>query len=59
MMTARFNSVCPETGETIRKGDTCAYYPAERKAYHFNSRAAVQVRELEFARCYCMADANY
>lgn len=59
MLVARFSSVCPETGETIRKGDTCAYYPAERKAYSFNSRASTQVREIEFARVYCMADANY
>lgn len=57
--TARFASKCPETGKEIRKGDRIAYFPATRMAYHDTSKAADQVRALEFASAYGMADANY
>lgn len=58
-LTARFNSTCPETGKPISKGDQCAYYPATRQAYHLDSKSANQLRALEFAAAYNMADANY
>lgn len=58
-LKARFSSVCPETGKTIAKGDECAYFPRERKAYHSESKAAEQVRELKFAKAWNMADANW
>lgn len=57
--TARFNSTCPETGRIISKGDRIAYYPRERKAYHESSKAAEQIRALEFAAGAGMADANW
>jgi len=57
--TARFNSVCPETGKAIGIGDRIAYFPATRKAYHEISASADRVRALEFSACYGMADANY
>lgn len=57
--TARFNSVCPETGKPIRKGEQIAYFPRERKAFHESSKAAEQVRGLQFASAYGMADANW
>lgn len=57
--TARFNSVCPETGKTIRKGDPIAYYPRDKKAYHKDSQSANDVRAIEFAKAFNMADANY
>jgi len=39
-MIAKFKSVCPETGLPINKGDECCYFPAARKAYHIESKAA-------------------
>ena len=58
-MKAKFSSVCPETGKKIKKGDEIAYYPRERKAFHVDSKAAEQVRALNFASAYNMADANW
>lgn len=57
--TARFDSVCAETGKPIRKGEEIAYYPRERKAYCSTSKAAENVRALQFASAYGMADANW
>lgn len=56
---ARFAGKCPETGKDIKKGDRIAYFPATRKAYHEASKAADQVRGMEFASAYGMADAAY
>lgn len=58
-ITARFASTCPETGKQISKGDTVAYYPTQRKAYHETSTAADQLRGMQFAQAWNMADANY
>ena len=33
-ITAKFTSLCPRTGMTIRKGDSCLYDTNTRKAYH-------------------------
>lgn len=56
---AKFNSVCPETGKPIKKGDEIAYYPATRKAFHESSKAADELRSMQFSRTFCMDDANY
>jgi hypothetical protein len=55
LLKARFDSVCPETGKAIRKGDDCVYYPADRKAYHVESKAAEEYRAARFARSWGMA----
>jgi len=39
-ITAKYESVCPETGLLIRKGDPCVYFPYNRKTYHISSRSA-------------------
>ena len=57
--TARFESKCPETGKDIKKGERIAYFPATRTAYAEDSKAAEQVRGMEFSAAYGMADANY
>lgn len=57
--SARFNSVCPETGKAIGIGDQIAYFPDTRKAYHDQSEHASIVRGLEFSAAFNMADANY
>ena len=58
-LTARFDSICPETGKPIRKGDICVYYPLSRKAYHINSKTASDWRSQSFADSCGMADANW
>ncbi len=59
MTTAKGDMVCPETGLTIRKGDVIAYYPREKSGYHKDSQSADDVRAMEFAKAFGMADANY
>lgn len=56
---ARFDSTCPQTGKKINRGDTCAWYPSSRTAYHAESKAAADLRGQDFARAWNMADANY
>jgi hypothetical protein len=58
-ITARFPSTCPETGKPIGKGDSVAYYPATRKAYHDESTAADHVRGLQFAAAFNMEDVTW
>lgn len=33
VITAKFNSVCAETGRPIKKGDPCVYDPKAKKVY--------------------------
>jgi hypothetical protein len=56
---ARFASTCPETGKPIAKGDTIAYYPNDRRAFHESSQSAENVRALQFSKTWEMADANW
>jgi hypothetical protein len=58
-ITARFDSICPETGKQIRKGDECIYFPAARKTYHAESRTASQWRAQAFADAFHLGDANW
>ena len=54
---ARFDSLCPETGKPIKKGDTCIYYPSAKKAYHQDSKQAEEFRSWAFDVDYL--SANY
>ncbi|MCC6271735.1 MAG: hypothetical protein IT190_10690 [Microbacteriaceae bacterium] len=56
---ARFDSRCPQTGKPIKRGDTIAWYPSSRTAYHVESKAADELRGMDFAAAWGMADANY
>jgi hypothetical protein len=56
---ARFDSVCPETGKQIKKGDEIAYYPATRRAYHASSKAAGELRGLQFSQAFGLDDSNW
>lgn len=58
-LKARFSSICPETGLRIAEGDSCVYFPAQRKAYHSNSKTADQFRSQQFSQSWGMADANW
>jgi hypothetical protein len=55
---ARFDSVCPETGKQIKIGDEIAYYPKHKKAYHSSSKAAEEVRGMQFSKSFGLADAD-
>ena len=46
VITARFKSVCPETGRTIAKGDECVYYPSSREAFHMDSPSGKSARDM-------------
>ena len=56
---AKFASICPETQKPIKKGEQIAYFPAEKKAYHSESKHGEQIRALEFAQTYQMQDSNW
>ena len=58
-LKSRFKSVCPETGRAIEKGDECVYFPKARKAYHRESKAAEQARQMKFSEAYGMGDAQW
>ena len=47
-ITARFDSVCAETGKPIKKGDWCIYYPFSKKVYHPDSKQASEYRAWRF-----------
>lgn len=57
--TAKFDSVCPETKQPIKRGQTIAYFPALKQAFHTDSEHAQQVRGLEFNAAFNMPDANW
>lgn len=58
-ITARFDSVCPETGKTIKKGEACIYYPRSKQAYHTDSQQAADYRSQAQADSYGLLDANW
>lgn len=45
---AKFESLCAETGKTIKKGDECIYYPSSKKVFHPNSKQASEFRAWSF-----------
>jgi len=48
IITARFNSVCAETGRAILTGDPCVYYPIGKKVYCWDSKQAQEFRDFQF-----------
>lgn len=41
-ITARFDSVCAESGKVIKAGEQCIYYPKGKRVYHIESAQAGQ-----------------
>jgi hypothetical protein len=56
---ARFDSICPETGKQIKKGDEIAYYPRSGKAFHIDSKAASDLRGTNFSKTFGLADSDW
>ena len=40
IIIAQFDSVCAETGDKIKKGTECIFYPTSRKVYSMESTQA-------------------
>lgn len=47
-ITAKFNSVCAETGKPILKGQSCIFYPSVKKVYCLDSKQAGEYRSISF-----------
>jgi hypothetical protein len=41
VITAKFDSVCKETGKAIKKGDECLYYPLSKDVFCLESNEYV------------------
>lgn len=39
-ITAKFASVCAETGKPIKKGEQCIYYPSTKQVFCLDSKQA-------------------
>lgn len=50
VITAKFNSVCAETGRTIKKGDKCIFDDVQRVAYAQGSKAQIAFVQAEAAK---------
>jgi hypothetical protein len=59
IMNARFNSVCPETGKQIKKGEKMVYFPSAKKAYHIDSRSAREWSSQHQVDNFGLADAGW
>jgi hypothetical protein len=49
-ITARFDSKCAETGQQIKKGQECLYYPRTQQVYSLESKTVQDWRSAEFDR---------
>ncbi len=52
IITARYDSLCAETGRPIRKGETCIYYPLAGQVFCEDSKQAETFRSEQFDRDY-------
>ena len=48
VITARFDSKCHETGQIIKKGEDCIYYPIGKSVYAMNSKQAAEFKSWSF-----------
>ena len=55
---AKFDSICAETGKTIKKGEKCIYYPSSRDVFCLDSKQAQEFREMAFDR-ECLGVTSY
>lgn len=55
VITARFNSVCAQTGKPLKKGTLIQYDPTTKKAYHID----VKVEQLHVEHADILNDQWY
>lgn len=48
IITCKFDSICAETGQKIKKGDQAVYYPSEKKIYAMDSKQAKEFQDWKF-----------
>jgi hypothetical protein len=56
---ARFDSVRPEPGKQIKKGDETACHSRTKEDFHSSSKQAEELRGMQFSRSLGMDDANW
>lgn len=44
-ITAKYDSICAETGKEIKRGDACIYYPTSKQVFTIDSKTAQEYRE--------------
>lgn len=58
-ITAKFNSVCAETGKKLRKGDAIYYDINSRKAYHLTASIVNKQADNDSAYVQAQEDAYW
>lgn len=48
IITAKFNSVCSESGKQIKKGEECLYYPSSKSVFCLDTKQAESFRSWQF-----------
>jgi hypothetical protein len=56
-ITAKFNSVCHETGKKLNKGDLIFYDTETKKAYHHTAKITVD-KEINDIKAYIQAQED-
>ena len=54
-ITAKFTSLCPRTGLTIRKGSPCLYDQNAKKAYHLTAKESL-TKEVDDLAAYIQSE---
>ena len=45
LIYAKYDTICSETGEPIKKGEQCVYYPSSKSCFSMNSKQAKEFRD--------------
>jgi len=48
VIKAKYATTCAETGQPIKKGQECVYYPRSKKCFHMDSKTAADFRSWQF-----------
>lgn len=58
LITAKFKSVCAETGRTIKKGEEIVYDYSAKKCYSFYSQVYHNFKKPDFGQAAKLVQAN-
>ncbi len=63
LIDAKYDTKCSETGEPIKKGEQCVYYPSSKSCFSMNSKQAKEFRDymsdLEMGHNYSKGGSTY
>ena len=48
IIKAKFQSICAETGEIIKAGEDCLYYPGSKSVFKLDTKQAEEFRNWKF-----------